>query len=101
MKPTGPGISCPVCGSTDHAVKDSRPGNGYWRRRRSCKCGERFTTIELEAPNVRPGAPHLPGLDLERKLQAMSQRQRKIIEHLIWEFGPHKGPLPTEGEDHG
>lgn len=102
MKSTGEGIECPVCGSTDHQVKDSRGGIGYWRRRRACTaCDERFTTVEVHVPHPRHGAPYMPGIDLQRQLNAMPDRQRKLIEHLIWEFGPHKEPLPTEGEDHG
>lgn len=101
MKPTGEGIACPVCGNFDHGVKDSRPGPGYWRRRRACNCGERFTTVEFHAADLRQGVPHLPALDLQKKLTAMPDRQRKIIEHLIWEFGPHTAPLPTADEDGG
>ena len=95
MKPTGDGIACPHCGSIDHAVKDSRPGPGYLRRRRYCVCGQRFTTVEIEVNDFRRGAPYLPALDLQRKLNAMPDRQRKLIEHLIWEFGPHTAPLPS------
>lgn len=99
MRSTGEGIECPVCGSFDHSVKDSRGGIGYWRRRRLCKCGERFTTVEIHVAHVRHGAPYMPGLDLQRKLSAMPDRQRKLIEHLIWEFGPRKEPLPVDCHD--
>lgn len=42
-------MRCPFCGSTDTAVKDSRPSEDHSaiRRRRSCSgCGGRFTTYE-------------------------------------------------------
>lgn len=91
MNATGEGIPCPVCGRSDlHQVKDTRPGPGYWRRRRYCACGERFNTVEFHVANPRAGLPHFPALSLQQKLDAMSERQRKIVEHIIWEFGPHK-----------
>ena len=41
---------CPMCGSDDNKVKDSRTiGDGTVRRRRYCNCGIRFTTYELTA----------------------------------------------------
>lgn len=41
---------CPMCGSDDNKVKDSRTiGDGTVRRRRYCSCGIRFTTYELTA----------------------------------------------------
>jgi transcriptional regulator NrdR family protein len=46
-----PGLGCPNCKmTTQHKVTDSRPGDkGIWRKR-LCRCGERFTTIEKVLP---------------------------------------------------
>jgi transcriptional regulator NrdR family protein len=43
------GMACPGCGSSDTAVRDSRPaGMNSIRRRRVCeRCGERFTSYEF------------------------------------------------------
>ena len=39
---------CPICGSGNNDVVDSRTtADGIVRRRRSCECGIRFTTYEL------------------------------------------------------
>lgn len=41
---------CPMCGSKNNYVKDSRTiGDGTVRRRRYCSCGIRFSTYELTA----------------------------------------------------
>lgn len=43
-------MMCPICGSDNNSVKDSRMnGDGIVRRRRACECGIRFTTYELTA----------------------------------------------------
>lgn len=40
-------IPCPKCGHGGSKTKDSRPHNGYIRRRRVCgSCGFRFNTYE-------------------------------------------------------
>lgn len=41
-------IRCPKCGGASVSVIDSRAGpNNSVRRRRVCRCGERFTTYEM------------------------------------------------------
>ena len=45
------GIECPYCGKSETKVIDSRPDTdrGTVKRRRECdKCGERWTTFEIE-----------------------------------------------------
>jgi transcriptional regulator NrdR family protein len=50
-------------------VKDSRPGNVYVRRRRSCfKCGARFTTFEA---NEQDFITHATTLRIRRALDAL------------------------------
>lgn len=44
------GLLCPNCGNRAHQVTDSRPAVAAHRRRRSCACGYRFTTIETILP---------------------------------------------------
>lgn len=42
------GIACPFCGwGEGQEVTDSRPAEGYIRRRRRCPCGERYSTAEV------------------------------------------------------
>ena len=97
MRRTGDGIPCPACGGHDHTVKDSRPGVDYLRRRRYCVCGSRFTTVELMVPHIRHNASLIPAVVLQRKLNAMPDHHRKIVENLIAAFDPR----PIEGEPNG
>jgi len=49
------GCECPYCGSVQTRVVDSRPDNdrGAVRRRRECeRCGERWTTFEIESDRL-------------------------------------------------
>lgn len=47
------GLLCPKCKSSHMAVKDGRPREGAFRRRRRCQdCGTRVTTMEIM---VEPG----------------------------------------------
>lgn len=48
MKDSGKnGVPCPVCGSTERRVVESRPQTNEVRRRCVCqKCSNKFTTIE-------------------------------------------------------
>lgn len=47
------GIGCPICGHEESSVADSRPSDGYIRRRRKClKCGGRYTTREMVESNL-------------------------------------------------
>lgn len=49
------GIPCPNCGSHDAGCMDSRPQEGYRRRRWKCNgCNERFTTHETIAEELSP-----------------------------------------------
>jgi len=44
-------MKCPLCGSTDSKVIDTRSAEGGIRRRREClECDRRFTTYERVAP---------------------------------------------------
>ncbi len=44
-------MKCPLCGSLDTKVIDTRTAEGGIRRRREClQCGRRFTTYERIAP---------------------------------------------------
>jgi len=44
---------CPECGGYNIRVVDSRPQTGNTiRRRRSCRCGHRWSTIEIEVDRV-------------------------------------------------
>lgn len=44
-------MKCPLCGSTDSKVIDTRDAEGGIRRRREClACNRRFTTYERVAP---------------------------------------------------
>ena len=48
------GIVCPNCGEEDQSeIKDSRNVKGGKRRRRECKCGYRFSTLEIIVPSRR------------------------------------------------
>jgi transcriptional regulator NrdR family protein len=49
------GINCAFCGHHETRVREVRPAEdrGTVRRRREClKCGERWTTLELEEDRV-------------------------------------------------
>lgn len=42
------GLICACCGAVGCSeVRDSRPQQGGWRRRRVCACGHRFSTMEV------------------------------------------------------
>lgn len=42
------GITCPACRYSECGVIDSRPSDGFIRRRRKCdSCGCRFNTVEV------------------------------------------------------
>ena len=52
------GILCPSCGAPGSRVSDSRSvdwGQAQRRRRDCVGCGQRFTTIEALAPELRRG----------------------------------------------
>lgn len=47
-------IPCPSCGAIENRVTDSRAGQrGSHKRRRQCRCGYRFTTLEMPAVALR------------------------------------------------
>jgi len=49
---SGTNYPCPACDNKNTGVVDSRMVKGAKRRRRSCKCGERFTTYEIEQTSL-------------------------------------------------
>ena len=86
----GAGLLCPNCGSNEHQVKDSRPGDRAIRRRRLCKnCFARFTTYEVCAAHADA---------LERAVYfgeifgSIPTPRRRIIEQMLVEFGKDVPP---------
>lgn len=74
-------IPCPKCGGGESRVKDSRPMNGYVRRRRVCgSCKFRFNTHEVAGDSPLP--------DVERlakrlgKAHEAAERLLKEAEHV-------------------
>ena len=50
-------MTCPKCGSENTGCIDSRSGKRKRRRRYVCKnCGERFSTYEIYADELKIGA---------------------------------------------
>lgn len=72
------GVSCPLCGSTDSEVYDSRPSGRpvpTIRRRRCCHaCGHRYATIEI-----------LVDMKLEHlvDLSPLTQAQRHALKQMV------------------
>jgi transcriptional regulator NrdR family protein len=80
-----PGIVCPNCGGHDMPVVDSRPGNGYVRRRRKCAGGcanVRITTAEFTAPNSDTAYP----ATLMREISALPLDRQTLVRQLIREL---------------
>jgi transcriptional regulator NrdR family protein len=74
--------TCPLCGSHNFGVIDSRPSGSARRRRKKCfYCGHRWTTIELRATEWQAMIGEAAGLaeqlhQLARALDAtLSSRQ--------------------------
>ena len=62
-EPTHDGILCPACGSGRSSVIDSRPSDGYIRRRRECDdCSHRFTTRERTGQRFALRGPEEHGI---------------------------------------
>lgn len=80
---SGAGITCPACGSPDMDVRDSRPGNGYIRRRRQCGAcpAERITTVEIITTGEFAGA----ALMLQ-EINALPLDRRVLVRQLIREL---------------
>jgi transcriptional regulator NrdR family protein len=47
-------LTCPHCGGMESKVIDSRQDaiHGQYRRRRQCKCGSRYMTVEIVVAKV-------------------------------------------------
>jgi len=54
MKPLIEKLTCPHCGGMESRVVDSRQDaiHGQYRRRRKCKCGETYMTVEIVVAKV-------------------------------------------------
>lgn len=52
----GIGPRCPVCDSIRNEVVDTRRHKGRIFRRRRCKCGEKFATVEMPIDTTLWGA---------------------------------------------
>lgn len=77
------GFACPTCGESGTAVTDSRPteAHGGVRRRRVCRCGARFTTIEVEMVTGGTLVGH------SRRMAALAKMAAKLSADLAAEAG--------------
>src|SRR5262245_26276388 len=90
------GIGCPACRSLEHLVRDSRPQDGYIRRRRVCEqCGERFTTHERYWADYK-GDDLKRALEIFNKLQKLPKEARDSILGLIDAIPPVPEPPKPE-----
>lgn len=61
-------VRCPVCGSEETKVNDTRHTRDYTRRRRECPEGHRFTTHEMVE-----GEPSGPPTISRERARAMAE----------------------------
>lgn len=48
----GDGVACPSCGGHRSGVVETRHHKGVTFRRRKCRCGSAFTTVEVVTDNT-------------------------------------------------
>lgn len=98
MIATGPGLACPRCGGAVSAVVDSRPGDGYIRRRRKCiapECRERFSTSEMMVISSRGESDSFRPLRLQIALDKLPAHKRDLVLSLVAAFAADE--VKTEG----
>lgn len=70
-------VRCPACAGVDSSVADTRPTLGGLRRRRTCHCGQRFSTLE----STKSQLENLRYLSTEQLNQAI-EKLRDILSAL-------------------
>lgn len=91
------GLPCPKCGHDETAVVDSRPQDGFIRRRRRCAaCRLRFTTHERYELDYS-AAQQRHGMALYATLHRVPIEARDLIVRLIEAVAgpPPAAPPPT------
>ncbi len=89
MIATGPGLPCPKCAHAESDVRDSRPGDGYIRRRRRCRvCATKWSTIEWAVEGLGHTGPEpvLRALQLRAAVDRLPAHKREIVLLLVAAF---------------
>jgi len=72
---------CPKCGKhSESKVTDCRtaPNANAWRRRREClACGQRYSTIEVIAPEGRRGYGYTISIDYCSNIDSVNNPERR------------------------
>ena len=82
-------MKCPQCGTWTEVRESVLREDGSRRRRYQCANLHKFSTVEIMVEGMGTGRKDIPGIDLQKRLDAMTNERRRLVLALIEEFDAH------------